>query len=432
MPRPRRSDDDLVPYLDAGIEVLARDGARAVAEVVNTASVGRRVGKTSKVIGDAFRSPSRDAGVRLARRVVEHLCDMTSSGVRDNIDLGIELYGKALNQHLLDGEWDAEALFELGLLQNFHDTFKGQGFIAGIMVHAAAAAVSEPVQTPPGISPRDKEFARHALRERASFYREMTVAFLPLLTAALEEMGRRPREGQSLESICVAIHALHDGLALRRIIEPESVTPEAAAKTLIALGYALTEPGSIVDERTPEGVGDRQKFARLVRATIDLYRHSSSVTEVEVARRARVARRTADQMFGSYAGLVDSAVRSRVGAFAHAFDIVGPRHAEIFIPRFMHWLYSAAYENPNLFAASRGLRESLDGKSVLSEIAESLARALRDVVKNVTPAAENLIAIAIDSALVGDEGELQKAIAGIGLTPFGSSLEAVAFDADEG
>lgn len=386
-----------------GAELLARTAVDGLRRVLSLERLEPLIGFSRQTIWrhipkQRSKAERTDAAGKVVEAIAASLCDMEAMAVRDNVHQGMALYNAAMKQGV-----SLEAFYNAAFLKNFTDSFRGSGFVAGMLIHAAAASASPVYDAGPPRSEADQKLAHTLLALRRDFYRQMTDDFVDLLVLAMQESGRRPKHPFSSTDICIAIHALHDGLVQRRLLDPDSVHPDFAARALTAIAFAMTEEGRLAgvldDPRAPTHPEQKPRYQSLVEATIKAYSVSSSPLDVEILKLAGESVQVLNYLFESRTDLLDSSLRGLLGGVSEAVQSIGPDYPNLFVAEVLKCIADAAQLNRNLFAAAGEHPTLRRDNYVVAQLVGSIARCLSlDPTANAHALAENLV----DFAMKGD------------------------------
>ncbi len=244
-------------------------------------------------------------------RVGAWIADFERSGVRKATRVVMRQY--RADHRSQDSEEARETQLASLLALNVTMQFATPKVAAGWILHTLASPYSAAFQRALKPGP-DADLARRLLEQRRAFYDEMSLVFEGVLIFGMRSLNRRPASGSTLRQVVVAMHSAHDGLVLRRMIDP-AITPEWAGRVVLGVALALTEPGALTLPRQPaEGTDDHVRYSALIDAALRAFDRGRVPTLLPTTRSARVSRASARRLFDSDAALHDAVARSLVPA----------------------------------------------------------------------------------------------------------------------
>lgn len=213
---------------------------------------------------------------------------------------------------------DAEHLvrFLTGMIEA---QFTSDGYCARLFLHASALPASRQFQRV-DLADEDRWLAERILRLRSDAYGVMKVGIVHMLRVGLSDLGRRPRNGVSLDQIAAMLHALLDGSVLRMSIDPDLLAARDVAEAMLDLAVAMTEPGGVRDPRRPDGVATAALFDHVVKTAIDAWQLRGPETSLtldeifQIAEEQHPGTAVARDCLPTLADVADSALRLVVDA----------------------------------------------------------------------------------------------------------------------
>lgn len=300
------SDDPRDAVLAVGLQRLLTHGMEGLRSIVNASALAREAPVSRDTAYRVFRRDGHETVGDAVLVAVTHAAHDPAWGFDQVVGEALAAYQASLTE----GAGPAERLLA-ALEATVEGQFKRPVLPVTWMLQAAAFTASEAWEGEP---PPDSEakVAEQILAERKTFYDDATENLTMFLQQSLSDMGRRPRPGYDAKSIVILLHALLDGLVVRRFLDPESMSPRQAAEALFQLGLALSEQGSADDPRKPTDEHGQQIFDQMLRAALELWQQDPSASVEAVAAKATVAEDSATVLFPSVGDLADSLLRFRV------------------------------------------------------------------------------------------------------------------------
>lgn len=319
--------------IDAGRRRLVTDGIDALRGLLNASALSKGAPLSRDTAYRVFRTSRRSESVvdAIVGAVAEAAHDLTWAGAAEAQAAAVEAYATNVNA----GN-DARTTALDAFRATFAAQFRSPGLPATWLLQAAALTTSEAWEgDPPG--PGNVELGRRLLAQRRDFYQRMEQQLDGFVALAGSELGLRPRRGVDAPTIVRVLHAFLDGAVLRRLIDPDAMPPDLAARAMLALIEALGETGPADDPRRPDDDRGQDVFNRLLDAAAVLWRDAADLPDLtvdRVAEAATVAPDAAHLLFPGIGDLADSVLRAHVimGGFVDLGPFADETRARQHIP----------------------------------------------------------------------------------------------------
>jgi AcrR family transcriptional regulator len=279
--------------VDAGVRLALTQRFQDLLESVDTRSITDEAGVTTGSFFHHFRNRARFAEAVVDRFV--QLWDQDTDRALRNIEVFTEDASASTLRSAAESEWSR--------LDDYMAHFGLQ--------HLLWCARDQVLSDDTGVTGGDV---------LGTGYRSITSRLLPAYERALKVLGREPLPPFDMADLAITLHAVADGLEMRRTVDAGSVRPHLYADLTAALVIALTRPvgeraeptdlaalerelsaGRTRPVRTADSSEDTATWRQIADAAAPLFvdRLVSEVRVVEVARVAGVSPSTVYHHFGT-------------------------------------------------------------------------------------------------------------------------------------